>query len=128
MRITFYLSLLCLFSLTLISGCNLFHNKDLEISVSESEERYQFTAYFDENKTGAIQSYINREISPNSVFGSTNDKLDIKTILDDKTTFHINSSPGKLKITLDKKENSKASYHRIKKIGEGVNSILAQKN
>ncbi|QHT69744.1 hypothetical protein GXP67_25395 [Rhodocytophaga rosea] len=128
MKISYFLYIACMCLISLLPACHLMHNNDLEVTVSESEDSYELAAYFDESKTSAIQSYINRELRPNSVFGSVTDKLNITTMLDDKTTFHINSSPGKLKITLDKKENSKASYYRIKKIGEGVHSILVQKN
>lgn len=112
----------------LISACNLFHHNDLEVTVSESEERYQFTAYFDESKTGKVQAYINDAVSPAGVFNSRDHKLNTIATLDDKTTFHINASPGKLTITLNKKENTQAAYHRIKKIGEGVQLILVQAN
>jgi hypothetical protein len=128
MKISYFLCIACMCLASLFPACHLVHNNDLEVSVSEDEDSYRLAAYFDESKTAKVQFYINQELSPNSVFGSSTDHLNITTMLDDKTTFHINASPGKLKITLDKKENSKASYQRIKKIGEGVNSILTKEN
>jgi hypothetical protein len=56
---------------------------------------------------------------------SENDYVDASTSLPDNTRFYISESPGRLKIRLNKTQNSTASYFRIKKMCEGVKQLLA---
>jgi hypothetical protein len=126
MRITLYLLLICLGLLA--SGCHLTQSDNLEVSVSESEEFYEFTASYEESKTRDVQKFINQSIKPSQLFTSTDDVLDITTQLKDKTRFQLKSSPGKLKIRLNKQENTEASYERIKNMGDGLRSLLTKEN
>jgi hypothetical protein len=74
-----------------------------------------------------VEGYINKCISPDQMGSSVNDYIDANTTLNDNTMFYIKESPGKLKIKLDKTENSTASYYRIKKMCDGVTSLIAGK-
>jgi len=56
-----------------------------------------------------------------------NSRADASITLDDKTTFYIRSKPGNLEIKLNKQENSAASYKKIKKMCEGIKSIVEEK-
>jgi hypothetical protein len=125
MKNNLLLIILIALSLSIYFSCSHFHNRhDINISVSESSYSYRLTAYF--NKTGnkKVQRYINDCIKPNEFEGNY---IDVNTILDDKTSFYIKSVPGKLFIKLDKRENSEASYRRIKKMCEGIKEVLAKK-
>ncbi|MEP6728956.1 MAG: hypothetical protein ABJC98_24230 [Bacteroidota bacterium] len=121
-------SLLCICLLFACSRHHRYriHDSNLDLSVTESNSIYRLNADYNDNKTGAIQSYINGSIEPNGFFSSTEDYFDVSTELKDHTKFHIKSSPGKLEIKFYKRENSYASYKRIKKMCEGVAGILKE--
>jgi len=102
------------------------HHHNINISISESGNIYKLNAEYNEDKTGKVQRYINRQIEPNGLFGSTEDYFDVTTELKDRTKFYIKASPGKLVIKLNKQENSYASYARIKNMCEGVAGILKE--
>ena len=102
-------------------------NHNISISVSEDADTYSFSANYDRSNTGRVEGYINSEISPNRLGNSENDYVDANTSLPDNTRFYIKESPGRLKIVLDKRTNSTASYYRIKKMCEGVKERLAGK-
>jgi hypothetical protein len=113
----------CLFPSCLHHGR---HHHNINISISESGDTYKLNAEYNEDKTGKVQRYINRQIEPNGLFASTEDYFDATTELKDRTKFYIKASPGKLVIKLNKQENSYASYARIKNMCEGVAGILKE--
>jgi len=102
-------------------------NHNISITVSEEKDAYEFSANYDRSNTGRVESYINEHIKPNQMGNSENDYVDANTSLPDNTRFYIKESPGKLKIKLDKRENSTASYYRIKKMCEGIKQLLSGK-
>jgi len=102
-------------------------NHNISISVSEDSDTYTFAAKYNAESTRAVESYINANISPNSLGKSEADYVDAYTSLTDGTHFYIKESPGKLKINFDKRKSSTASYLRIKRLCEGVKQILAGK-
>ena len=99
----------------------------LDVSVSESHDSFRLRAYYDEDKTGKVQRYINRQLEPNGLFASNHDYFDVTTELTDRTKFYIKASPGKLFIEINKNENSYASYNRIKMMCQGVAEVLKEK-
>lgn len=102
------------------------HNADLDISVTESDDEYKFSAYFDEARTREVQRFVNRSIAPNGIFSGEDDRLDVETKLPDRTTFKIKASPGELIIKMSKIENNPASVARIRKMCEGIKGVIAE--
>ena len=102
-----------------------FDSEDIKISVTDSDDTYEFYAKFDKSKSREIQNFINRKIAPNRIIKDKN--LDITTTLNDNTQFELKESPGKIRIKLDKEDNSVASYIRIKKMCEGIKGIISEK-
>jgi hypothetical protein len=100
---------------------------DTAITINDDSDSYTFTARYDHRATGKVESFINRNISPDQMGSSENDYVDANTKLDDNTRFYIKESPGRLKIRLDKRSNATASYYRIKKMCEGVKELLTAK-
>jgi hypothetical protein len=129
MKTSFYLTAFCVIALSIFLIWKKYeiYEGNIAISVNENEGTYKFSAVYDANNTAKVQSYINNKISPNGLFQSVNDYLDVSTTLTDKTQFHVKESPGKLKIELDKRKNTYGSYIRIKKMCEGIKSLLAGK-
>lgn len=129
MKISFYLTAFCLISLSIFLVYSKFEhsNHGLEISVKENDDIYQFTAYYNAANTYRVQKYINKSIEPNGLFSSENDRFDVNTKLADKTEFYVKESPGDLKITLNKRQNTTASYLRIKNMCNGIKELLVGK-
>ena len=129
MKTSFFLALICLVSLSVFVAWSRFgaNNHNTSISITETDNSYKLTAYFNINSTQKVWRYINDCIAPNALGKSENDYFDVTTSLQDKTEFYIKESPGKLKIELNKKKNTTASYLRIKKMCEGIKGLLADK-
>jgi hypothetical protein len=109
--------------LGLLISCN---NGDVNIAVKEDDGYYRFKAHFDENISPEISEFLNDHISPIRIDPERETK--IITVLEDQTKLTVESSPGELMIYLDKEENSRASYHRIKNLCEGVKGVILKHN
>ena len=116
--------ILLLLILSILSSCK--HSGDVKISVKDTDDEYTFAAYFDEKKTDDIIKVIDQNIAPTTI-SSDEDEIDVTTTLDDKTKFDLQYSPGDVLIKLNKNENSKSSYLRIKKMCEEIKSAIGKK-
>jgi len=83
-----------------------------------------FTPPSPKKKTDKVHEAVNKSMSPNGLFASVNDYLDVTTSLQDKTNFAVKASPGLIKVTLDKKTNSTAAYNRVKNMCAGIKDAL----
>jgi hypothetical protein len=107
-------------------SCSNFHNDhNISINISESSHKYRLSAYYNRAKDEKVHRYINECIQPARL---TDDYVNATTTLDDNTIFYIRSTSGELSIKLDKRENSEASYRRVKKICEGIKEVLKDNN
>jgi hypothetical protein len=121
--------LLLIVLLVAITACVHFdrESSDLSLQYREDDEEYSFTGRFDKSKTGKVEGYIEKTLEENWLFGKANDWQDYEATLEDHTKIHIKASPGKLKIVLDKEENSRTSYLKVKQMCEGLKEILRDK-
>jgi hypothetical protein len=118
-----YISLISgLLFISVLLACS--NGDNLKISVTDSDDTYEFLAKFEEKKTKRVQDFINSQVAPSSFSG---DHVDITTTLDDKTKFKLEERAGRVRIELDKEANSDASYHRIQTMCEGIKKILDEK-
>ena len=115
------LFLSAIFLISSLTAC--FDGHDTKISVTDSDDTYEFYAKLEKHKTERVQKYINAQMVSTNVTG---DDIDITTILDDKTQFKLEESPGKVRIKLDKEANSEASYHRVKAMCEGIKKVIGE--
>ncbi len=121
-----FLSIPALAAILILSSC--WHsNHNIRISVKNNEDQYQFSASYNERKTGKIENLINEKIAPTRLKWSGDEDVDVTTVLEDKTKFHLESSPGELRIKLDKTENSHDSYIRVKEMCEEIKDIITNK-
>lgn len=129
MKAGIFIAVFCMLSLSIFLAWSKFERPGdrLSISVSNNDNEYEFRAIYNENQTGIVQDYINDSIKPNGIFRSTHDYFNVSTTLADHTQFHIKSSPGELKIELDKRKNTTASYNRIKQMCDGISRLLTGK-
>ena len=94
------------------------------ISISDNRDVYKFTAKYNKHKTGKVRSYLKEALSPSELFEPGDNYINMHTTLTDNTELYIKSSAGQLQIKLDKDENSRSSYRRIKKVCEGLKEVL----
>ncbi len=106
------------------SACSSHNNNELKISVQESDHYYSFHAYFPEDKTGAVHRAVNKYMAPSGLFASVHDYMDVTTSLPDQTHFAVKASPGIIEITLNRKENTPASYEHIKEMCQQIKEAL----
>ena len=102
---------------------NFVDDNNISIRVKETEDTYQLNAYYRRNQTARLQRYMDAQLHTNHLFNHS--RMDATVTLDDKTSFYIKTSPGRLLIKLDKNENDVASYIRIKQLGEAIKHQLA---
>ena len=107
--------------LVFLSSC--FHDHDICISISDDEDEYEMDASYRKNQTHAVQIYLDDHLLNNRT--SFRNWDDEEITLDDKTTFYISSYPGKLRIKIDKAENSEESYEKVRRACEELKEILA---
>jgi len=129
MKASFFIAAFCLVALSIFVGWIKYQrsNGDISITVKNTDDYYTYNASFSEDLTGRVQDYINYSIKPNGLFKSTHDYFNVTTTLADKTNFYVKEQPGELKIELDKRKNSTASYLRIKKMCDGISNVLKGK-
>ncbi|MEO6631706.1 MAG: hypothetical protein ABIN13_08295 [Mucilaginibacter sp.] len=129
MKASFFIAAFCLVALSIFVGWIKYQhsNGDISIAVKNTDDYYSYTASFDEDMTGHVQDYINYSIKPNGLFKSTHDYFNVTTTLADQTNFYVKESPGELKIELNKRKNSTASYLRIKNMCDGISNVLKGK-
>ena len=108
----------------LLSSCRYHNNHNIKISVNESGGNYRFYASFPEQQTNKIHRLINHRLSPNGLFASADDYMNITTTLQDKTTFAVKASPGIVGIRINREGNSPASYDRIKDMCAEIKTAL----
>lgn len=127
MKNKFFLIAGCVFLMSLLSSCFNHHGNDVAISIREDEDEYRLTARFDDGKTRTVQNYIKDYTASNNIFKHAgHGEIDATVTLDDNTRFYIKSQEGRLKIKLNKEENSEESCERIKEMCEGVKELLAE--
>ena len=118
MKKNFISVVLGLMVLVFLSSC--FHHHDICISISDDEDDYEMEASYQKNKTHAVQVYLNEHLLNNRGSLKTTGEI----ILDDNTTFYINSYPGELNIKIDKAENSDESFERVREVCENLKIII----
>ena len=100
------------------------HRNGISIQYHESHEFYSMEAWFNENRTRAVEEYMDDQIGRQSNMSFVNTRIDGRIGLDDHTTFFIKKSAGHLKIELNKRENSYDSYREIKSMCEGIKEVV----
>ena len=109
--------------LAMLVSCN---NGDVSIAVKDEDDYYRFKAHFDDNLSPDVTAFLNDHISTVRIDPEKDSK--VITVLPDQTRINVESSPGEVMIYLDKDENSRDSYHRIKNLCEGVKDVILKHN
>lgn len=103
----------------MLVSCN---NGDVSIAVKDEDDYYRFRAQFGDNLSPDVSRFLNDQLSTVRIDPEKDSK--IITVLPDQTRITIESSPGEVMIYLDKDENSRDSYYRVKNLCEGVKDVI----
>ncbi|GAB2629567.1 hypothetical protein GCM10027035_24700 [Emticicia sediminis] len=96
---------------------------NIKVAVSETKEEYRFEASFNEDKSEAVAQYMD-EYLDQKIF--ENAQVNAAMRLNDGTQIYAKTDDGEVKIRLNKQDNSRESYEKIKKMGEGIKRILTK--
>jgi hypothetical protein len=95
-----------------------FRSRDVSVSISESDTRYQLRAYYNQRNTARVERCIEQHLRAGHVF--THARMNADLVLDDATRLYVKSKPGSLLIRFNKDENSFEAYRRIKLLGTDI--------
>lgn len=112
-----------LFLLFLLTGC-IHRGNDISFKVKDSDDTYELSANYDPDKTERVQEFLDEELTGRGDVSFENAEIDADLTLDDHSKFYIRSEPGELLIRMKKDENSRQTYHKMKKLGEGLQDAL----
>ncbi len=70
------------------------HGNDVNITISESENIYRMSAYFNNNKTRKVHEFIDHHLGRGNDMSFVNAEIDGTVTLDDNTTFYIKNRTG----------------------------------
>lgn len=97
------------------------------VSITDSDHKYEFSASYNSELDKQVQGYMNDQIGNENNFSFKNTRVDATMTLDNKITFYIKNSPGKLILKLDKRKNSTELYNQFKKMCEGIRDLIQKK-
>lgn len=120
-----FLSIVCFVLISICISCHGLHGSDnICITVSENDEVYEMSSYFNKDKTRKVQRYITEQVGKENRVSFVNRKIDAVLMMNNHTTFHIKSEPGELEIKLDKDANSEEGYAQVKELCEGLKYVI----
>lgn len=100
---------------------------NIKISRTETQEGFTFTASFNKVKSPKVQAYIDEYLKPMGNFSMKNVEIDATITLDDKSNFYLKTTPGELKIKVEKEETSASNYFKLKRMCESLSDVIAKK-
>ncbi len=112
------------FLLTVFASC--FRDHDISVSISDNEDVYRMSAKFNRHKTRAVNRLLNDRLGLHHSVSFKKPLIDREITLEEGSTFHITSYPGRLKIKFDKTENSEDAYNEVKELCEEIKQRLAE--
>jgi hypothetical protein len=106
-------------------SCDQINHHSVNIHVSDSKQYYKMYAHYNPGKAGNVDEYMTDEIGRASHMSFVNTRIDGKLTLDNHTTFYLKKHPGYIEIKLDKDENSRDAYQKIKTMCTGIKQIIS---
>lgn len=117
----FFCAIICMIT---VSSCRHSDNGNISLTLSESGQYYSMNARFSKSKTRDVEEYMDSTIGTKTNMSFVNSGINGKLALDEHTTFYIKKYPGRIKIKLDKDENSYEAYQRIRAMCEGIKKVI----
>jgi hypothetical protein len=118
--------LLTLAALALLSylAFHFANRNDINLEVSENESELNISAEFPDEKTPVVKNYLKKELKLSKNIATKNNKIEENISLQDGTFFYMKLAEGRLKIEMERKRNSQTAYKRLKKMFEGLKTVL----
>jgi hypothetical protein len=114
---------LFLFLSMTISACR-HHGNETSVTVKDSHRYYYLEASFNEDLTHDVERYLNDKIGQSDPSILIDGSGERRITLSDHSSFHLVTEPGYVELKLDKGQNSKASYQRIRSICQGLKNVV----
>lgn len=119
------IALIALACVTLLSCRHRDH--DVTITYHDGDRSYSMSAQYSKRKIRAVERYMERMLGDESNISFHKSRINRKIILDDQSIIYIKKYPGRIKIKLNKYENSEYAYERIREICEGIEDVIIEK-
>lgn len=100
------------------------NRNDINLEVSENESELNISAEFPDDKTPVVKNYLKKELKLSKNISTKNNKIEENISLEDGTFFYMKLAEGRLKIEMERKRNSQTAYKRLKKMFEGLKTVL----
>lgn len=111
-----------------VSLCPFFiachRHADVDISVKDAGRYFYMDADFHHSKTRQVERYLNLELGTDKNVSFVKNRTNANITLADETRFYMENEPGHVLIKFDKKQNSPASYYRIRSLCEGMRDVI----
>ena len=104
-----------------------FNGDNIKISQSETREGFTFTAGFNKTKSPKVQAFIEEYLKPTGDLSLKNTEIDATITLADKSTFYLKTTPGDLKIVVEKEETTASNYFKLKRMCESLSDVIREK-
>lgn len=101
-------------------------NDNVVVLISDNKTCYEFSSEFDADKTSKVMAYMDDHLKGSGI-SFKNTQADADLTLNNKMTFHMKSSPGKLAFKFDKRKNSAEFYQQFKEMCEGIKDLIQKK-
>ena len=102
-------------------------SNSISVSVSESKKAYTFRADYPEAHDGRVRDYLEQQLGAYTNTAFNDADIDGHVVLDNHAAFYLLLQPGKLRITLDKRDNSYATYEKFSRMGHELKEIVSGK-
>lgn len=101
-----------------------YYSQDINISVNDDNDEFQIVAKYPRNKIGTLYHYLALQINISDLKDFNSVVIKKYQMPDEKMTIYLKSKPGYLKIVLDKHQNSKEAYLKLKNLSEGIKRVF----
>lgn len=97
---------------------------DVELKHSDDKNKMRISAKNPDDKTPEVQSFLTEELGDSNDISFENRSNDREIGLNDGSFFYMKLAEGRLKIEMERKRNSQTAYKRLKKMFEGLKTVL----
>lgn len=100
------------------------NRSDIDIEISEDEDEWSLYASFPSERSEEVSNYLKSRLKMTDLTDLRHLEIERYETPDGKMRFHIKSNSGYVRIVMDRKENSRDAYVKLKKAAEGLSKLL----
>lgn len=114
----------CVLVLFASFSCHNRHRGNLNITISDHENSFRMSSFYDESKTKNLQRYLDAHLATPYDISHVKTTQNAMLTTDNKTSFYLRSAPGELEINLDRNNNPEEGYRQVKSMCNGIKDAL----